>query len=177
MSRAAELFNLLNITSGHAGEYWECGTFRGDLVSDILGLMPDNSRTFRLFDTFRGQPFSGPHDTHPVGSMNETSYEFVSGRFANMSNVSVYPGVMPETFSGLEYSSISVVNIDVDNYDSVKACLEWVYPRMHSGGYVVLDDYHCGGCPGAKKATNEFLADKPEVLQGHGDIQAFFIKS
>lgn len=177
MSRAHALTNLLNATSGHNGEYWECGAFRGDLVSDILGLNSGTSRIFRLFDTFSGQPYSGPHDFHLAGSMNETSCNEVCERFAGMSNVVIHSGIMPETFAGLENKTISVANIDVDNYDSVKACLEWVYPRVHSGGYIVVDDYTCGGCLGAKIATDEFLTDKPELLTGDdGHAGAYFVK-
>ncbi len=109
--------------------------------------------------------------------MNDTSYELVANLFSVYSGVHIHQGIMPATFSGLENSVISVANIDVDNHDAVKACLEFIYPRVPSGGYIVLDDYHCGSCPGAKKATDDFMRDKPETLRCIASPQVYFIKS
>ncbi len=160
-----------------AGEIWECGCAKGDFAHEMLPLLL--GRTLRLFDTFKGMPFSGPFDHHQVGSMNDSDYETVRQRFQHVPNVLIHQGTMPDTFAGLEDRVIAAANIDVDNYDSVKACLEFVYPRMVVGGTVFLDDYNCGDCPGAKRATHEFLADKPEeliLLAESGAAQARFVK-
>jgi len=174
MSREVAISLGIESTQSFNGEIWECGTFRGDMAAHMSGCAQD--RTIRLFDTFNGQPYSGPHDIHKVGSMNGTSYQLVEERFESRPNIKIHSGIMPFTFSGLEDSVISVVNIDVDNHDSVRDCLTFVYPRVHPGGYIVLDDYGCPDCPGAKKATDEFLADKPERLVGHMNPQAYFVK-
>ena len=149
-----------------SGEVWECGAFRGDNILIIKRLIDESNdnRIIRIFDTFTGQPFSGPYDSHPQGSMNGTNFDLVKSKFEGKTNSYIYPGIMPFTFSGLENVKLSVVNIDVDNYDSVKDCLEFVYPRTESGGYIFLDDYQCPMCLGCKKATDEFLQDKPEKL-------------
>lgn len=50
---------------------------------------------------------------------------------------------------------VAFAHIDVDWYDPVKTCLERIYPRLASGGSIILDDYHdWGGC---RKATDEYL--------------------
>lgn len=157
------------------GEIWECGVFRGDTakwIRDYAG----PCRTIRLFDTFAGMPVSGPHDSHPIGAMSGTSEAFVRARFENDPNTHFHVGVIPATFVGLEDCLISIINIDVDQYESVKACLEFAYPRMVQGGYVLLDDYKCPDCPGAKKAVDEFMADKPEKLVFENTAQPYFIK-
>lgn len=164
MSRIDSLRSFMDATSGQGGEYWECGTFRGECAFIVKNHMANSARTMRLFDTFSGQPASGPYDTHAVGSMAGTSQQLVTDLFSGHSGVYIHQGVMPATFAGLESCIISVANIDVDNHDAVKACLEFVYPRVPSGGYIALDDYGCPACPGAKKATDDFLADKPEKL-------------
>lgn len=176
MNRENLLISFMGSTEPYSGEYWECGTFQGDCVHVVRSAYDNSERTFRLFDTFSGQPFSGPFDVHQVGSMNETSYDLVYDKFSGFKNVFIHSGVIPNTFSGLENSNISVVNIDVDNYDSVKACLEFVYPRVHPGGCIMLDDYGCGDCPGAKIATDNFLLDKPEQLIHTGSERVYFIK-
>ncbi len=174
MSREDTIYQAID--KAPPGEIWECGVFRGDNALNMRAHIAGR-RTLRLFDTFTGQPYSGPHDTHEVGSMNDTSLELVQARFAGDASVIIHPGAMPSTFVGLEGSIIAAVNIDVDNHDSVKACLEFIYPRVPSGGYIILDDYGCGSCPGAKLATDQFLSDKPETLSPNREgPQAFFIK-
>ncbi len=176
MSRENLISRALDETRTFNGEIWECGTFIGDMAEFMVKhLGADTHRPIRLFDTFTGQPFSGPHDTHQVGSMNGTSYEFVKGRFHGYPHVQIHPGIMPETFAPLADKTISVVNIDVDNHDSVRDCLAFVYPRMEKGGYVILDDYYCSACPGATIATNDFMSGKPDQLLRSGP-QAYFIK-
>lgn len=178
MSRIQALCSFMTATSTQSGEYWECGTFRGECAIEVKRHMVDSPRTMRLFDTFCGQPASGPHDIHKVGSMAGTSRQVVEDLFAGQPNVTIHEGVMPATFVGLEDSVISVANIDVDNHDAVRDCLAFIYPRVPPGGYIVLDDYNCPACPGAKKATNDFLSDKPEQLVTNGPFnpQAYFIK-
>lgn len=176
MSRLAALCSFVDATTSQGGEYWECGTFRGDCAIVIKNHMGQSARTMRLFDTFSGQPASGPHDIHLVGSMAGTSQQIVEDLFAGQSGVHIHQGIMPATFSGLEDCIISVANIDVDNHDAVKACLEFVYPRVPPGGYIVLDDYGCPNCPGAKKATDDFLIGKPETLESLASPQVHFVK-
>lgn len=178
MTRNDSLCHFMHETTGQTGEYWECGTFRGECAFYVKQNMNTrhDSRTMRLFDTFSGQPASGPYDIHQVGSMNETSREVVETQFAGQSGIHIHQGVMPATFAGLENCVISVANIDVDNHDAVRDCLSFIYPRVPSGGYIVLDDYWCPDCPGAKKATDEFFAGKPEVLTCVASPQVYFVK-
>jgi O-methyltransferase len=46
----------------------------------------------------------------------------------------------------------------------MKAGLEVFYDRMSPGGIFILHDYSSGWWEGAKRAVDEFLADKPERL-------------
>jgi len=157
-----------------SGEIWECGVYSGDTAHWMAGHAP--LRTLRLFDTFSGMPISGPHDSHKVGVM-WVDEQAVRARFTGFPNTSFHPGIIPVTFSGFEAAQVGVTNIDVDQYDSVKACLEFIYPRMEKGGYIILDDYNCPDCPGAKLATDEFMVGKPERLVKDGDCQPYLIKT
>lgn len=178
MSHTHVLGTGLSLITGGAltGEIWECGVFRGDTAEWMRGTV-GSGHVMRLFDTFSGMPVSGPFDSHKVGTMKGTDLDYVKGRFTGDSTTYFHPGVMPSTFSGLENSTIALVNIDVDQYQSVKDCLNFTYPRMASGGYVVLDDYACPDCPGARKAVDEFMVGKPEALVIERDPQAYFIKA
>lgn len=160
------------------GEIWECGCYRGDFAAQLIKLA--SHRTVRLFDTFEGMPHSGARDVHKVGSMN-ASYCEVCDRFKDCWHVSVYRGLMPQSFAGLETCKISVVNLDVDNEQSVRECLPWLYERLEVGGYLMFDDYNCNDCKGAHIAVDEFLRDKPEQIKtfdGYRTVipQAYIVK-
>ena len=166
--------NTINLS----GEVWECGTYKGDTAMGMRAALNDthNNRILRMFDTFSGQPFCGPHDGHAQGTMHETNYYQLKERFKSEPNTHIHSGIMPFTFSGLEDVKLSISNIDVDNYKSVKDCLEFIYPRTEIGGYIFLDDYGCVRCKGAKIAVDEFLSDKKEKIMGGCAPNGFIIK-
>jgi hypothetical protein len=58
---------------------------------------------------------------------------------------------------------VALAHVDADWYDSVKICLERIVPRLVEGGVIVLDDYDAWS--GARKATDEYLAEHPRVLR------------
>ena len=54
--------------------------------------------------------------------------------------------------------------MDCDAYTSHIDSLNFIYPRMSTGGCIVFDDYNEKKWPGAKKAIDEFFSDKPEAI-------------
>src|SRR4029077_4080531 len=70
----------------------------------------------------------------------------------------VRQGFIPDTFAGLESSSISFAHIDVDIYKSVMYCVSFIWPRLSFGGVIVCDDYGFDSCPGARGAIDEFFS-------------------
>ena len=50
------------------------------------------------------------------------------------------------------------------------------YPRLNPGGIMICDDYGSAHCPGAKRATDEFFADKPERVISLPTGQSMVIK-
>lgn len=173
--RWALIAQAIDATHHFGGEIWECGCWQGGTalwMRDHIG--PDSSRVIRAFDTFTGLPTSGPHDTHPIGAMQADRGEAMA-RLSTY-EVLVYPGVMPDSFRGLEDSLISVAHIDVDQYDGVKGCLEWLYPRLHSGGYLIIDDYYDGFCAGARKATDDFAAQHGLTVVNGQNPQVYIVK-
>ena len=54
-------------------------------------------------------------------------------------------------------SAIAVLRLDGDWYDSIKICLDHLYPKVTKGGLVVIDDY--GYYEGCTKAVDEYLRE------------------
>lgn len=140
------------------GEVWELGVYNGGSARLTTQVVPE--RTKRFFDSFQGLSAPSEHDTHAAGSFRAdeaTVRAFVGGE-----NTYWHVGWIPETFQGLENSVVAYAHIDLDLHDPIKSSLEFIYPRMVPGGVILFDDYGCPGCPGAKKAVDDFFADKPE---------------
>jgi O-methyltransferase len=148
------------------GDVAEVGVYQGGSAEELVKCFP--GRLIHLFDTFTGIPdtvteFDG---TYKPGDHNETSYELVKKRFEKYDNVRIHPGVFPQTAESLNGEKFCFVNIDVDIYQSMKDCWEFFYPRLSGGGiFYIEDDYGSPSTPGVKKATDEFLADKPEKIR------------
>jgi len=51
--------------------------------------------------------------------------------------------------------AIAILRLDGDWYASTKVCLEYLYPQVITGGFIIVDDYGC--YEGCRKAVAEFL--------------------
>ncbi len=155
------------------GEVAEVGVFRGSFALCMAKYFHD--RTVHLFDTFEGIPESEICDydlinasaCHEAGDFEGTSLEVVQRLLLGHDcyNAVFHKGRFPNTAEEVKDKRFCFVSIDVDLYKPTKAAWEFFYPRMVKGGVIaVYDDYNFSSCPGATKATDEFLQDKPELL-------------
>jgi len=150
------------------GQFFECGVYRGGTAMLLARLVLRKRRfpgvRLHLFDTFEGMPETDHGiDLHRKGDFADTSLEAVRARIGASDVVTFYPGLIPETFAGLQSVAIAFAHVDVDIYDSVKTCCEFLYPRLQSGGFLVFDDYGFPSCPGTRQAVDRYFRDKREV--------------
>ncbi len=145
----------------------EVGVYKGGSLKLLTELFPD--RTVYGFDTFEGLPKEQWRETeyHKAGEFNDTSIEAVQ---TFVPSAKLIKGLFPDSAPNLK--KFALVHIDTDFYLSVKACLEWLWPRMVKGGIIVLDDYNWPNCPGVKQALDEFK--QPYLLTA--DYQAAIVK-
>ena len=144
------------------GVFVECGVFKGGTASFIANVLADR-RPFHLFDTFEGLPALSKNDhVHFEGEFSRTDVDTVIDSVGHRDTVIAHKGLIPDTFAGFD-NSIAFAHVDVDLYQSVKDCCEFLYPRMSVGGIMLFDDYGHFTCPGAHKAVNEYFADKNDV--------------
>ena len=167
-----------NLTNCLDGSIIEVGVYRG---GSALCLARNKIKTKKLFcfDTFEGMPKTNPEydNYHKEKNFNNTDFNFVKEILEKHENTFVYKGVFPEFNSEFVVDEkFSLAHIDVDIYQSYIDCLNFIYPRMVVGGIIIFDDYNEKTCLGAKKAVDEFLADKKESLIWKVGPQAAIVK-
>lgn len=91
--------------------------------------------------------------------------------------IQLVQGWIPNCFHEIQEQKFCFAHIDVDLYKATKDCIEYVYPKMVKGGIILFDDYGFPMCGGARKAVDEFLEDKKEILVPVPSGQAFLIKN
>ncbi len=153
------------------GDVWECGVYKGGtalLLAELIVSTRGARAQLHLFDTFKGMPETNKEkDLHQAGGFSDTSLSAVRKLVGQERIVHFHEGFIPDTFSGFENANIAFAHIDVDVYQSLKDCCEFIMPRLIKGGFVVIDDYGFPSCPGARMAVDEFFknrAEKPLVL-------------
>lgn len=149
-----------------SGNLAEVGVFRGSFARVINALFPD--RTLYLFDTFSGfNPTEREADIEQgfadaaffVRSNNflDTSVELVMQRMPHPEQCLPKVGFFPESLQGLE-DKFALVSIDVDLYTPMYNAIEYFYPRLAAGGYLLLHDYNHAEFRGVKQAVADYEA-------------------
>jgi len=159
------LENMLTNATNVEGDVVEAGVFQGGTALLLKKIMSrqGGSKLLYLFDSFEGmKEVNGSDNRHLLGDFNDTSLEQVKSVVGTEKFIVYRKGWIPETFDGLEEKLFCFVHIDLDLYQSILDCCEFVYPRLSRGGVIVFDDYGYASCPGALRAITEFFSDKPE---------------
>lgn len=151
------------------GDVIEVGVWRGGSARVLCMAFPD--RTVHLFDTFAGMPKPSAIDSHRQGDFRNTSQDVVRESLKPLVNYEIHAGVFPQTAAEVEGETFAFAHVDCDLYESTKAALEFIWPRLGLGGLIVLDDYKSAFCAGATRAIDEFRDSKE--LEFFGDSPKF----
>jgi O-methyltransferase len=173
------------LKNGIPGDIVECGVWRGGccmamaLAVNELGGEP---REFWLYDTFEGmteptsddvdkynqparlrlkqeQPSSGSYTKalnvwcmasleDVTANVKSINYPYDKFRFIKGDVLTTLPQITPD--------KIAVLRLDTDWYASTRLELELLYPKLVSGGVLIIDDY--GDWQGARKAADEYFS-------------------
>lgn len=160
------------------GDFVECGVWRGGSAMTMaltLQLMGDTTRKIYLYDTFKGMSEPNARDvsiTNKVASAawkihqkedhNDWCYSSLEDTKANVS-LTAYPqenlifieGQVEDTIPAQVPSSIALLRLDTDWYESTFHELVHLYPLLTKNGILILDDY--GHWQGARAAVDEYL--------------------
>ena len=153
---------LETVRQGVPGSLAEVGVYKGDLSHFLHRALPE--RNLYLFDTFKGFP----EDDLEVDSderFRDTSPSSVKERVGGAENMIFRPGYFLDMFDGLQDERFVVVMFDLDLFAPTIAGLEFFYPRLEPGGFLVLHDYNNPESDHAvSRAADELFAKKPEFL-------------
>jgi len=141
-----------------SGDMAEIGVWKGRTAAIIHRQAP--SKTLHLYDTFAGIVMADSSiDVHGNGEFSDTSVEKVRATVGPSQNIIFHVGIFPSTFKEHDRQFCFVFS-DTDTYYGARTTLETFSSRMVPGGKIAFHDYGWRGCPGIKKAVDEFLVGK-----------------
>lgn len=145
------------------GSVAELGVYKGKFARYLNQFFPD--RKLYLFDTFEG------FDKRDVANEKSKNYSPGSQDFSDTSISSVlnqmpFPdrcipvkGFFPESAAGIDDSFV-LVSLDADLYDPIYAGLNFFFPRLAKGGYILIHDFNNDNYKGARRAVEQFCSEQ-----------------
>lgn len=152
--------------NGIAGCAIESGCFLGG-IAIFMGLMRRRLQLdmpIVLLDTFCGPPV-GTADTFlgrvirtvkPLPNYELTIKEHITRHLGGLDGYTFVKGEVETTIPALEVGDVALLRLDTDFYSSTSTALNFLYPKLVSGGVLIIDDY--GTFKGARTATEDYLA-------------------
>ena len=163
--------------AGVPGAIVECGVWRGgSAMAGLLTLIAcnDRSRDIYLYDTFEGMSAPTTDDVRFDGMDAGSKFEELRGKnegwcLASLDDVKAnvlstqYPaakikfikGKVEDTIPSNLPTSIALLRLDTDWYESTRHELQHLFPLLHPQGILLIDDY--GYWAGARKAVDEYF--------------------
>lgn len=177
IDRRYAVAQLLRLVDAVPGDTAEVGVFQG-AMSWLMLQAGQGRRHHHIFDSFEGLSAPRPVDgDHWQGGALACAEDVVRANLAAfVGNFSTYKGWVPARFPEVAELHFSFVHIDVDLYEPTRDSMAFFYPRTSPGGIIVCDDYNFTSCPGATRAVDEFLADRPERMVGLSGGGGFLVK-
>jgi O-methyltransferase len=155
------LREFVRMSNGLPGDMAECGCYQG--ATAFFMLEASSGGLLYLFDSFEGistpkaTDQSKQADVMPWNKGDLCSNEETLRRnLAEFDQIRIMKGWIPERFGEVTDRRFRIVHIDVDLYQPTRDSLEFFYPRLVPGGFIVMDDYGLLTCPGAKLAADEY---------------------
>lgn len=190
------------INKNIAGDFVECGVAAGAqiMAMSLANINKGGNRTIWAFDSFEGIPMAGEFDDVQVGigeiqhdkfapleerlvssGITVHSLENVQENFRRynlpLDNVKFVKGWFQHTVPVNTVEEISILRLDGDLYESTLVCLQHLYPKVVTGGAVIIDDYALTGCRLAVEHYFESIKqDVPEMICVDGNMVHYFIK-
>jgi O-methyltransferase len=150
------------------GDLIETGAWRGGatiFMRAILRAYSDTERVVWVADSFQGLPTPDP-SLYPQDRADRSwahaelavSLDDVKANFERYGllddQVRFLRGWFRDTLPVAPIERLALLRLDGDMYESTMIGLESLYPKLSSGGYVIVDDY--GALKGCRAAVDDF---------------------
>jgi O-methyltransferase len=122
------------------GDFVECGCYKGTgprIIADVLDFGALDRRYY-LYDLFEHNA-AMPH--HHMREHSGELFDWVRARFADLPNVVVTQGRVPDSLAIAAPEKIAFMHLDLNNADAEVGALEVLFDRIVPGGILILDDY------------------------------------
>lgn len=151
----------------------EAGVHRGGstyFIAELAVRYAGDRVDFTAVDTFEGHAGEdlpdGSEGAHAPGDFKGPAAEEIRAYLGPYPFVDVREGRIQDVAPGLG-TELHLVHADVDIHAPTRFTLDHAYEHLVVGGTVVVDDYGFRTCPGARRATDEFIDE-------HGDSFVMF---
>lgn len=155
------------ISRGVPGDFIETGVWRGGSTIFMRAVLKSYAITDRkvwVADSFQGLPKPDAErypddagDTHHIYDELRVSLENVRANFDAYGllddQVRFLKGWFRDTLPHAPIDRLAVLRLDGDMYESTIVALQSLYPKVSTGGYVIVDDYCIESCA---KAVQDF---------------------
>jgi hypothetical protein len=138
-------------------------------VYDVFGLIPppsdrddaDVHKRYEVIASGKAKGFGGdPYYGYQPDLKQRVADSFAEfGYPLEENNVALIEGLFEDTLR--PSGPAALAHVDGDWYESVKVCLERLWPALSPGGVVVIDDYDAWS--GCRTAVDEFVAAASDV--------------
>lgn len=164
---------------GVPGDFIETGVWRGGATIFMRGALAaygDSTRSVWVADSFEGLPEPDPekypreakafHGVMQAKVMNHLAVgeDEVRRNFELFGllddRVKFLKGWFKDTLPAAPISSLSILRLDGDHYESTMDALTALYDRLSPGGYVIVDDYGEEKWTYCKKAVEDFRVSR-----------------
>jgi hypothetical protein len=144
------------------GGFIEAGVWKGGSCAfgaAILKAYGKGDRKVFCADSFKGIPAptadgnngrpitNQDASSHSITVLNNNSREAVEANFKKLNLKATFiegyfkPALYDADVGGMFDDGFMVVRLDGDTYQSTWQAIEVLYPRLHKGGYLIIDDY------------------------------------
>ena len=199
MTAPEKMFALLDASryisqNGIVGDIVECGVWKGGSMmaaAEMLLRLNDTQRTLWLFDTFTGMPEPSDKDADYSGTSARMRLEKETNvqAYAPLKEVermmasTGYPseriryiqGKVEDTIPATAPDRIALLRLDTDWYESTLHELTHLFPRLSTGGVLIIDDY--GQWAGCRSATDEYFSQNGiRILLARAELGRIAVK-
>lgn len=173
------------LKKGVPGDVVELGCYNGTTSLFIARLLAEQreKKSFHVYDSFQGLPPKSEQDSSPAGEqfkageLNASKTKFIQHfRQANLP----LPVIHKCWFSDLKEpdlpEEIAFAFLDGDFYDSIRYSLKVIENKLSPGTIILVDDYQSEALPGASKAVDEWLRNKPYRMHAEHSLAVIEVR-